>query len=450
MTHPNIEVVDLLIRHGLVVTMDPELRVLEDGSVAIGGNAILAVGPTRELEPRYRASRALDAAGCVVMPGLINAHTHTAMTLFRGLADDLPLMEWLEGYIFPVEAHLKGEWVRWGALLACAEMLLGGTTTFCDMYLFEEEVARAAKEAGMRGLLGEVLYDFPSPNYGPLEEGFRYSEELILRWRHDPLVRIAVEPHAAFTCSPELLRRARQLADRYRVPLIIHLSETRDEVERVRAQHGRTPVRHLDALGILDGATVADHVVWVDEEEMRILHEHRVGVVHNPESNMKLASGVAPVPAMLRLGMAVGIGTDGCASNNDLDLFREMDSAAKLHKAFAQDPTVMDARTVLKMATIEGARALGLEGIIGSLEPGKRADVVILDLSAPHLNPMYNVFSHLVYAAKGSDVRTVIVDGRVVVEERRLATLALDTIYDAVGKIAGEIRRLVNPRDGKR
>jgi 5-methylthioadenosine/S-adenosylhomocysteine deaminase len=365
------------------------------------------------------------------------------MSLFRGLADDLPLMDWLNRYIFPVESHLKAEWVRWGALLACAEMLLGGTTTFCDMYLFEEEVARAARQAGIRAVVGEVLYDFPSPNYGPIEEGFRYTEGLISRWRGDPLVRIAVEPHAPFTCAPDLLRRARRLADLHGVPLMIHLSETRDEVRRVQEQFGATPVRHLRDLGLLDGPIVAHHVVWVDEEEMEILRDQGASVVHNPESNMKLASGVAPVPRMLALGIPVGIGTDGCASNNDMDLFREMDAAAKLHKLFAHDPTVMAAATVLRMATSMGAMALGLGQIIGSLEPGKLADVVLLDLGGPHLRPMYHVVSHLVYAARGSDVRTVVVHGRVVVEDRRLLTLSLTEILDAVREISREIRGVV-------
>jgi 5-methylthioadenosine/S-adenosylhomocysteine deaminase len=441
-----MELIDVLISNGLVVTMNHDMEVLEGGSVAIRGDSILALGPAREMEGRYHASRVLDASGCAVLPGLINGHTHAPMTLFRGLADDLPLMDWLNGYIFPVEAHLRSEWVYWGALLASAEMLLGGTTTFCDMYLFEEEVAKAAKEAGIRALVGEVLYDFPSPNYGPPEEGFRYTEELIQRWKKDDLIKVAVEPHATFTCSPDLLRRAREMANAHGVPLVIHVAETRDEVERVRGLYGKTPVRHLEGLGVLDGRTIADHVVWVDEEEMEILLARDVGVVHNPESNMKLASGVAPVPLMLRKGIQVGLGTDGCASNNDLDLFREMDSAAKLHKVFGGDPTEMGAVAVLKMATSMGARVLGLGQEVGSLEPGKRADLILLDLHQPHLTPLYNVYSHLVYAAKASDVKTVLVAGRIVVEDGNLVTLSLDSILENVREIAKEIRTLVGSK----
>ena len=260
-------------------------------------------------------------------------------------------------------------------------------------------------------------------------------------------MRIAVEPHATFTCAPELLKKARSIADKHGVPFIIHLSETKTEVDIVRNTHGATPVRFLDGLGVFDGPTVADHVVWPSDEEMEILLSKNVGVVHNPESNMKLASGVAPVPKMIEMGIPVGLGTDGCASNNDLDLFREMDTTAKLHKVFCSDPTVMDAETVLKTATVNGAKALGMADEVGSLEAGKKADVVILDLNRPHLTPLYNVMSHLVYAAKGSDVRTVVVNGRVVVEDRKLQTLDLDAILSSVRGIAEEVRAIVNKKE---
>jgi 5-methylthioadenosine/S-adenosylhomocysteine deaminase len=441
-----MEQVDLLIEGGIVVTVNSKQEILEQGTIVIQGDRIQALGPREELIGRFTAQRVIDASGCAVIPGLINAHTHAAMTLFRGLADDLHLMDWLEGYIFPAEAHLSADWVRWGTLLACAEMLLGGITTFCDMYLFEDEVARAAKDAGIRAVVGEVLYDFPSPNYGEIANGFRYTEELIQRWEGDDLVTIIVEPHATFTCSPELLKRARQIADDHEVLLKIHLAETKDEIERVREQYGHTPVRHLDRLGILDGPMIAAHVVWVDEKEMEILRDRGVGIVHNPESNMKLASGVSPVPRMLGLGIPVGLGTDGCASNNDLDLFREMDTAAKLHKVFGEDPTLMDASTVFNMATRMGAEVVGLGDDVGSLEAGKKADLVIVDLHQPHLVPLFNVLSHLVYSARASDVRTVVVNGQVVVEDRVLKTLDLQRIIGKVQEIAGEIRTIVSGR----
>lgn len=441
-----MEQVDLLVEGGIVVTVNRADEIFDDGVVAIREDRIRALGPREELNGRFTAHRVIDASGCAVTPGLINAHTHAAMTLFRGLADDLQLMDWLEGYIFPVESHLSAEWVRWGTLLACAEMLLGGTTTFCDMYLFEDEVARAAKSAGIRAVVGEVLYDFPSPNYGEIENGFRYTEELIRRWDGDPLVKIIVEPHTPFTCSPGLLQRARRLADDHGVPLKMHLAETRDEVSRVREQYGSTPVRHLERLGILKGPTVAAHVVWVDEDEMKILRDHGTGVVHNPESNMKLASGVSPVPRMLELGVQAGIGTDGCASNNDLDLFREMDTTAKLHKVVGEDPTLMDTASVFSMATRMGAQVLGLEGEVGSLEPGMKADVVLVNMHQPHLVPLYHVLSHLVYSARASDVKTVIVNGTVVVEDRALRKLNVREIIEKVQEIAREIRAIVDKR----
>jgi 5-methylthioadenosine/S-adenosylhomocysteine deaminase len=440
-----MEDVDLLIDGGLVVTMNDERDILERGSVAIRGDCIHAVGRQEDLNGCFTARSVIDASSCAVIPGLINSHTHAAMTLFRGLADDLPLMAWLEGYIFPVEAHLSAEWVRWGSLLACAEMLLGGTTTFCDMYLFEEQVARAARDAGIRAVVGEVLYDFPSPNYGELKDGFRYTESLIKRWEGDPLVKIIVEPHAAFTCSPDLLKKARELANDHGVLLKIHLAETKDEVKRVEERFGRSPVRHLDHLGVLAGPTVAAHVVWVDEEEMRIIRDRRVGVAHNPESNMKLASGVAPVPRMISMGILVALGTDGCASNNDLDLFREMDTAAKLHKVFEKDSTAMDAQTVFNMATRMGAQVMGMDKEVGSLEPGKKADIALVDLRQPHLVPRYHILSHLVYSARASDVRTVIVNGKVVVENRTLKTVNVQEIIGKVQEIAGKIRAIVLP-----
>jgi len=352
------------------------------------------------------------------------------MSLFRGLADDLPLMEWLNNYIFPVEGKMDADFVRVGTLLACAEMIMSGTTTFCDMYLFEEEVARAGKEAGMRSVVGEVIYDFPSPNYGILEKGFIYTEALIERWKKDPLVNIAVEPHSLFTCGKELLIKANDLALRRDVPLILHLSETKEEVEEIEKRFGKRPVQHLKDLGLLGSHLIVDHCVHINKSEIKLLAENDVCVVHNPESNMKLASGIAPIPEMIAKGITVGLGTDGCASNNNLDLFGEMDIAAKLHKVNNLDPTVMDAQTLIKMATIDGAKVLGLETITGSLEVGKSADLIVIDTNKPHLIPMYNPYSHLVYAASGHDVKHSIIDGRIVMEDRRLLTLDVEEIIE--------------------
>lgn len=421
-----MEQVDIVIENGTILTMDQNNTIFEGGIVCIKGDTISYIG-TRGKEG-FEAKKKIDAKKGLILPGLINGHTHAAMSLFRGLADDLPLMEWLNNYIFPVESRMDGNFVYIGTRLACAEMILSGTTTFCDMYLFEEEVATAAREAGMRCLVGEVLYDFPSPNYGPIKKGFEYTEQLIRKWQNDPMVSIAVEPHSPFTCSPDLLVTSSKLALTHGVPLIIHLAETRSEVDELEKKYGKTPVEYLLSLDILGPHLIADHCVHLDSEDIEILAEHKVRVIHNPESNMKLASGVAPVPELLARGVVVGLGTDGCASNNNLDLLGEMDMAAKLHKVHNMDPTVMDALTVLKMATIEGARALGLEGLTGSLETGKKADLIVVDSQSPHMTPMYNPFSHLVYSARGNDVVHVIINGHQVMENRNLLTLNLTEI----------------------
>ncbi|ABK18635.1 amidohydrolase [Syntrophobacter fumaroxidans] len=431
---------DLLLVNGMVLTLDPDGRRFDPGAVAILNGEIAAVGPAERLAADFRATRTLDVGGCVVLPGLINAHTHAAMTLFRGLADDLPLMEWLQQHIFPAEAKLTEDWVYWGTMLACAEMIRSGTTTFCDMYLFEHKVAEAARAAGMRAVVGEVLYDFPSPHYGPIENGLRFTESLIERWKEDPLIRIAVEPHAPYTCSPSLLTRCNDIALRHRVPLIIHLSENEAEVEQVLSRYGRRPVAHLEEIGLLGPHLVADHCVALDERDLELLGERGVHVVHNPESNMKLASGIAPVPKLLERGVNVALGTDGCASNNNLDLFGEMDTCAKLHKAATLDPTAMPAETVLRMATAGGARALGMGGRIGELSVGRLADLIVVDFRKPHLVPVYNPISHLVYAARSSDVRHAVIHGRLVMEDRRLLTMNVDEVMERVRYIARTIK----------
>ncbi|MBW2036462.1 MAG: amidohydrolase [Deltaproteobacteria bacterium] len=434
-----MQAVDIIIRNGWLLTMAPDSRVIKKGAVAVRGDSIVAAGPQDVLGARYKPWKTIDACGGIIMPGLVNAHTHAAMTCFRGLADDLPLMTWLNEYIFPAEAKLTSDAVYQGALLACAEMILSGTTTFCDMYLFEDSVARAAKEAGMRAVVGEVLYDFPSPNYGPMEEGLKYTEALIDRWRDDPLINIAVEPHSAYLCSPDLLKRVKAIADRNGVPVVIHLSESEKEVDQIREKYGKTPVEHLAEIGFLNPGVIAAHCVALSKNDIRLLREFGVKVAHNPESNMKLASGISPVPELLKHGITVGIGTDGCASNNNLDLLQEMDTAAKLHKVNRLDPTVMDAPTVVRMATFDGARVLGLQDLIGSLEPGKKADIIVIDTRQPHLTPMYDVYSHLVYAVSGHDVVTSIVNGKVLMENRVLTTLDQDAVIEGVNRVAERV-----------
>jgi len=424
-----MEDIDLIIKNGTLLTMDSSDTVISEGYVTVRGDAISGVF-AGDPPPALHWKHAIDARGGLILPGLVNGHTHAAMSLFRGLADDLPLMDWLNNYIFPVESRMDAEFVYHGTLLACAEMILSGTTTFCDMYLFEDRVAEAAHAAGMRCLVGEVLYDFPSPNYGPLEKGFEYTERLIRKWRDDPLVHIAVEPHAIYTCSPELLSRAHEIAVKHGVPLAMHVAETRTEVEQVLKDYGKRPFEHLESLGVLDPRFIADHCVHLDGPEMDRMARHGVKAVENPESNMKLASGVPPVQELMARGITVGLGTDGCASNNNLDLFGEMDTAAKLHKVETMDPTTLGARKVLKMATSAGADALGMGALTGSLEAGKKADIIVVDARSPHMVPMYNPFSQIVYSACAGDVLHSVINGRVIMENREIQTLDVEGILE--------------------
>ncbi|KJS32996.1 MAG: S-adenosylhomocysteine deaminase [Desulfatitalea sp. BRH_c12] len=430
--HPGIDFsADLLVSNGTVITMDAAGTQIAAGAVAIADGTIKAAGPAAELDGWHAAQR-IDACGGLIMPGLINTHTHAAMALFRGLADDLPLMTWLNDHIFPAEARLNADMVGIGTRLACAEMIRAGITCFCDMYLFEEAVAEVARQCAMRAVVGEVLYDFPSPNYGPIAKGFDYTARMLARWAGDALITVAVEPHSPYLCAPDLLTRAARLAADYQAPLVIHLSETTSEVAQIQERYHATPVGHLERLGILAPNLVACHAVVLTPADIALLAQHDVKVSHNPESNMKLASGVAPVPDLLAAGVCVGLGTDGCASNNNLDLFGEMDMAAKLHKVHRLNPTVMPAAAVLRMSTIDAARVLGLHHKVGSIEVGKRADLIVIDTDQPHLTPMYDPISHLVYAVQGSDVRHTIIDGRVVMQDRRLVTIDLaKTLSDA-------------------
>jgi 5-methylthioadenosine/S-adenosylhomocysteine deaminase len=437
--------VDRVIAGGRILTMDDRDTVIQDGAVAVHGTDIVAVGERKDVESRFRGREVIDADRCLVMPGLINCHTHAAMTCFRGIADDLSLMDWLNNYIFPAEAkNVDGELAYWGSMLACAEMIKSGPTTFCDMYIFEDETAMAAHKAGMRCLLGEVLFDFPSPNFKTPKEGLQYTRNLLEKWADDPLVNIFVEPHALYTCSPELLKESKSLADRYGVPLGMHFVETRSELEGLKDKFGKKPVRLLDELGVLDDRFIAFHGVWMDDEDMSAFAEKGCKVVHNPESNMKLASGVAPVPEMLSAGVTVGLGTDGCASNNNLDMFQEMDMAAKLHKVHRLDPTVMNAKTVVDLATRMGARVLGMEKLVGILRPGMKADIVILDLNRPHLTPIYHEYSHVVYSATGSDVETVLINGNVVMRHGKLLTIDEEEVMARVREIARRIKKSLN------
>lgn len=430
-----------------VITMDPQRRVLSDGAVAVRGERIVAVGPRGELERQYRARQRLGGPDRLIAPGLVNTHTHAAMSLLRGIAADLRLQDWLERYIFPAEAKLvKADFVRWGTRLACLEMALGGITTYADMYYFEEVVAEATAEAGLRGVLGETILRFPAPDAPTPEEALAYTERFLRRFRKHPLIVPAVAPHALYTNRDETLQAARDLADRYDVPLLIHLAETRQEREEILARRKATPVAVLDALGLFRGRTVAAHGIWVDESDLRTLQARRVGVAHCPSSNMKLASGIAPVGRMLELGIAVGLGTDGPAgSNDDLNLFEEMDLAAKLQKVATGNPEALPAARALEMATIQGARALGLDQETGSLEAGKRADLISVRLEAPHAVPLYDPVAQLVYALKSTDVEDVMVNGRLIVRGRRMLTLNSAEVLGKAAQFAGLVREAVKP-----
>ncbi|MFH1216001.1 MAG: amidohydrolase [Pseudomonadota bacterium] len=421
---------------GRVLTMDKGNTVIPRGAVAVCGDRIVAVGPAPELLDGFDPTEKVEMENGVIMPGLVNVHTHAAMSCMRGLADDLPLMTWLQEHIFPVEGKLTGDMVYHASLLSMVEMIKSGTTSFCDMYLFAGDVARAAAKSGMRAWVGEVLYDFPSPCYGELANGYRYVEDMFSAFQNHPLVSVTVDPHAVYTCAPDLLVRLKEVADKHDCPYVIHLSETEDEVKTVLERYGKRPVGHLESLGILDGRVIADHCVWLTGDEITLLSERKVKVAHCPESNMKLASGVAPIPELLAAGVTVGLGTDGSASNNDVDLFAEMDMAAKLHKVNRLDPTVMNAGETLHMATMGGARVLGAENDIGSLEAGKKADIIVVDLNKPHLTPLYHLTSHLVYAVKGSDVIHSMINGRFVMRDRKLTGLDEGEIMAMVNEIA--------------
>jgi 5-methylthioadenosine/S-adenosylhomocysteine deaminase len=439
-----VERADVIIRGGTVVTMDRASRVIENGAVAIRGQRIVAVGGSREVTAKYRAARTIDAAGKIVMPGLINAHTHVPMVLFRGIADDLVLMEWLQKYIFPAEAkNVDQQFVRWGTRLGCLEMIRGGTTTYVDMYYFEDAIADETARAGMRAVLGETLIDFPAPDNKTWDAAMAYMENFAAKWKGHALITPAIAPHAPYTVSTDHLKQAHTFAERLDIPLVTHIAEDQAEVKTIQERYGASSVAYLDRIGLLSGRVIAAHMVWPKSEDIDTLARRSVGVAHCPQSNMKLAAGAAPVPQMLTAGVAVGLGTDGAASNNDLDLWEEIDTAAKLHKLTSKDPTVITAREALEMATIRGARAIHLDKQIGSLEPGKRADLIIVAMNSEHQIPLYNVYSQLVYATKASDVETVIINGRIVMLGRRVLTIDERSVRAKANEYRDRIRKSI-------
>jgi len=429
---------DLVVHNGTVLTVNPAFDTIEDGIVCIRDEKIETLFPRKDGSPLPEAQEFLDAKGGLIMPGLVNTHTHLPMTLFRGLADDLPLDTWLNEHIFPAEGkYINSENVKLGAELGCAEMLLAGTTTVCDGYFIEDEVAATVLASGMRAVLGQGVIDFPAPGVPDPSRNVEAAVAFIEKW-HDvsPLISPSVFCHSPYTCSEETLRKAKRAANSLDVLFQIHVAETQNESTQIPSQNRESPFAYLNRIGLLDQNTLLVHAVWADNHDVEFIAGSGAKISHTPESNMKLASGIAPVSLFLDSGITVGLGTDGCASNNDMDLFQELDTTAKLHKVSTLNPTVADARTVLQMGTIDGARAIGLQKVTGSLEPGKQADLIIIDTCKPHLVPMYNPVSQIVYAASGADVNDVIVSGKIIVHNREVLTLDVGNIIEEVASLA--------------
>ncbi len=415
--------VDYIISADYILPMDENLTVIREGAVAVKDTRISDVGPSKEIFQKYTSGAVINGKGKVVFPGLINTHTHAAMVYFRGIADDQPLKEWLENHIWPAEnTWLSPEFISDAIGLACLEMLKGGVTAYNDMYFYEDAAAGTTKRIGMRAVLGAGILDFPTKSAHTTDEYFLNAESFIKNWKGDNLITPCIAPHALYTCGPETLKRARRIADTYDIPIHIHLSETRWEMEEIRNRYSMMPVVYLESLGFLDERVLAAHCVWLTDHEIEILSERNAGVSHCVESNLKLASGIAPVVKMLKAGVKVTFGSDGAASNNDLNILSEMSTAAKLHKAVSEDPTALNAKTALLMATRWGAEVLGLGKVTGSIQAGKAADLVMAELDRPHLVPIYNIYSHIVYAMRPSDIEMVMVDGKVVVNGGRLTT----------------------------
>ncbi|MCG6964537.1 MAG: amidohydrolase [Acidobacteria bacterium] len=432
---------DLLVFGGTILTMEPGTAPIVNGALAIADGRIAAVGPAEELVEQAPTGEVLDAAGCLIIPGLVNTHSHLAMTLLRGLADDLPLKSWLEQHIWPAEReHMNRESVRVGTRLAVAEQLLAGITTTTDMYFFDDEVGKVLAEAGMRGVVAESLLDFQTPRCSGPNEMLERQRELLEAFHDHPLITPAVAPHAPYTVSAANLVHEAELADEFDAPLHIHLAETRWEVQKLLEEKGMSPVAYLADLGVLSEHTVAAHCVHVSPEDIEVLADLEVGVSHNPVSNLKLGSGIAPVPAMIAAGVKLGLGTDGAASNNTLDLLRDAQLAALLHKGVGGDPTALPAKQTIELVTAGGARVLGLDDRIGMLREGYEADLVCLQVTAPHTTPLYDPYSHLAYAARAADVLHVLVRGRAVVRDRQLTTLDLEEIRAQVKEVTDKIR----------
>jgi 5-methylthioadenosine/S-adenosylhomocysteine deaminase len=441
---PARRTVSLVVTGGTVITQNAARAVLSPGAVAIDGANIVEVAAPDVIANRYAATETIDARAHIVLPGLINTHTHAPMVMYRGLADDLALMEWLQKYIFPAEAKtVSPELVRTGTRLAALEMIESGTTAYADMYYFEEEIARVTRDAGLRGVLGQTVIQFPVADAKTPADALARAEAFIKAFRDDDLIVPAVAPHAMYTNDRQTLVASAELARRYGVPVLIHLAETEEEVRIAREQHQATPTGYLESIGFWGPRTLAAHGVWVNDDDLAVLKRRNVGVSHNPESNMKLASGAAPVTKYLAAGVTLGLGTDGAASNNDLDMFEAMRQASFLAKHVTRDPTAVPAQAAIDMATRAGAAALGLDALIGSIEPGKRADLITVAIGEARQTPLYDPVSHLVYTTRGDDVRTTIVNGKVLMKDRQLRTLNRAAVIGEANRLAEKVRAAV-------
>ncbi len=445
--------VDLILKNAAIVTMDEGFRVITHGALAVEGDSLVAVGEESDVLREFNSDETVDCGGNIVIPGLVNAHTHVPMTLLRGLADDRRLDVWLLGYMMPVEREfVSRDFCRLGTQLACAEMIRGGVTTFADMYYFEDSVAQATADVGMRAVCSQTVLKFPSPDAASFEDSLAAGREFIQAWKDHPLIVPSIAPHAPYTCTPEILRACTELAVEFDVPLHIHLSETLPEVEQWRDEHGMPVIPWVKKLGLFEAKVLAAHCVHIDDGEINTLAHARAGVAHNPSSNLKLASGFAPVVDMLKAGLHVGIGTDGPASNNDLDMFDEMRLASFIAKGKTGDPTALPARVTFAMATRLGAQALHLGHLIGSLEPGKRADFAVIEHDTLHSSPHFGrepdaVYARLVYAMKSTDVTDVMVNGRWLMRGRKLLTVEEKPLLEAAADYAARIDTFLIERE---
>jgi len=437
---------DIGIFGAKILSMDKNFSIINDGAIIIDKGKIVEIGDSEKLRINFPVLKSIEAKGKLVMPGLINTHTHSAMTIFRGFADDIALKSWLHEFVFPSEAkYINAETVKLGTTLAIAEMLLSGTTTYNDMYFYVQEAAEVTEKFGMRAVLSEGIIDYPTPSAASPEIGIIHTEELLQNWKNNTLINIAISAHSPYSCSKNLLQKVKSFADKHAIKLHIHLAETQWEVVEIQKLHKLTPTEYLESIGILDSNVIAAHSVHLTEHDIDLYAKYGLGVAHNPECNMKLASGVAPIPKLLAKGVKVGIGTDGVASNNNLDIFQDLRTAAFVHKLVNSNPSLVNAKEMVKMATIGGAQVLGLEHEIGSLEKGKKADLLIVDLFKPHLMPIYDIYSHIVFSMTGNDVETSIINGKIVMENRFIKGLDFANLSSQVQEIANKIIKDSSP-----